>query len=51
MFIGWSNHFVHEIDHSLVGYMGGDALNGNVVVAPIDFFQQAFILVGQAEIV
>ena len=50
MFVGGSDQFVHEIDHPLVGFMGGDAVNSNVVVAPIDFVRQAFILVGQAEI-
>ena len=47
MFVGWSDHFVHEIDHPLIGFMGGDTLNGNIVIAPIDFFQQAIILVGK----
>ena len=32
----------------LVSYMGGDAWSGNGVVAAIDCFQQAFVLVGQA---
>jgi hypothetical protein len=44
MFVCWSDHFVNQIDHPQVSY-------GNLVNAPIDFFQQAFILVGQAEIV
>src|SRR5207302_2017304 len=43
MFVGWSDHFVHEIDHPLVGYMGGDALNGNVVIASIDCFLNPFV--------
>jgi hypothetical protein len=50
VFVGCSDHVVHELNHLLVGYMGGDALYGNVVVAPIDVFLQAFILVGGAEV-
>jgi hypothetical protein len=51
MFVEWCDHIAHEIDHPLIGYIGGNALGNNVVVASIDFFRPAFILVEEAEMV